>query len=81
MDLAPNHRSGALQSFDRDIALLGIEDAVNLSPAGAHEFREALLGDSFSPHLLAELLSDNGFDSRSASLLLDSFLFEEIVQR
>jgi hypothetical protein len=44
--LAADQRGGALQRFDSHIALVGIEDAVDLGAAGVYQLGEALFADA-----------------------------------
>lgn len=68
-----------MQRLQRDIAALGIEQPVELRPAGLHQLRHLVLGQLFLLHRLPDLPGDDLLDGDGAELLNQAFLREPIV--
>jgi hypothetical protein len=73
---APAHPGGALEAFNGGVAVVGIEDAVELRAAGVHQFRHPLLGQLLFLHLGSELMCDDGLDGGNRHLLPDAGLIQ-----
>src|SRR5271166_4641034 len=79
--LTADQRGGALQRLERHIALVRIEDSVDLGATGVHQLGETLFSNALLFHLAFELQGDYVLDRRRGCLLLDTLLFKEIVKR
>src|SRR5450631_2769702 len=60
--LTAHNLGGSLQAFDRGVAIVGIEQTIELRATGLHQLRHALLGELFFLHFLCELPRDDGLD-------------------
>src|ERR1700730_13529616 len=77
--LPPDECRGALQRFDRHIALC-FEDAINLGSACVHQLRQLRLAHPLSFHFLAELPRDDSSDGFGFRRFPDAVFVEELVQ-
>src|SRR5262245_36538585 len=70
----------AVQRFQRDVALLGIKQPIELGTARFHERRHLALGQLLFLHRLLDLPGDDLLDCNGAELFEHALFLEELIE-
>src|SRR5258708_30469659 len=78
--MPPHRLGGARQRAERDGFVVGVEQAIELSPARLHSFRQGRFRQPLILHQRVELTRDDALDRARGHLFIDAFLLQELVE-